>query len=98
MAPSMRNPRKVYDRLFGTQAHSRFRNITDLALGNASQLRKRLSVEDRQKFGEYLDSIRTIEVRMDRIDKMKSDLAEARIERPAEHLPRNEYILMEIYW
>ena len=92
VAPSMRNPRKVYDRLFGTQAHSRFRNITDLALGNASQLKKRLSVDDRQKFGEYLESIRTIEVRMDRIDKMKSDLAEARIERPAEHLPRNEYI------
>ena len=92
VAPSMRNPRKVYDRLFGTQAHSRFRNITDLALSNASQLKKRLSVDDRQKFGEYLESIRTIEVRMDRIDKMKSDLAEARIERPAEHLPRNEYI------
>ncbi|MDP6858728.1 MAG: DUF1552 domain-containing protein [Verrucomicrobiales bacterium] len=92
VAPSMRNPRKVYDRLFGTQAHTRFRNITDLALGNASRLQKRLSAEDRQKFGEYLESIRTIETRMDRIDKMKLELAEAKIERPAEHLPRNEYI------
>ena len=27
VAPSMRNPRKVYDRLFGTQSHTRFRNI-----------------------------------------------------------------------
>tara|TARA_B110000014_G_C20070334_1_gene558144 strand:- start:640 stop:1404 length:765 start_codon:yes stop_codon:yes gene_type:complete len=88
----MRNPRKVYDRLFGTQSHTRFRNITDLALGNASQLQKRLSAEDRQKFGEYLESIRTIETRMDRIEKMKSELAEAKIKRPAEHLPRNEYI------
>ena len=29
---------------------------------------------------------------MERIDKMKSELAAARIQRPAEHLPRNEYI------
>ena len=92
VAPSMRNPRKVYDRLFGTRSHTRLRNITDLALSNARQLQKRLGSQDRQKFGEYLESIRTVETRMERIDKMKSELAAARIERPAEHLPRNEYI------
>ena len=92
VAPSMRNPRKVYDRLFGTRSHARLRNITDLALDNARQLQKRLGSQDRQKFGEYLESIRTVETRMERIDKMKSALAAARIERPAEHLPRNEYI------
>ena len=88
----MRNPRKVYDRLFGTQAHTRFRNITDLALNNAQQLQKRLSSNDRRKFDEYLESVRTIETRMDRIDKMKSELAASNIKRPAEHMPRNEYI------
>ena len=92
VAPSMKNPRKVYDRLFGTQSNTRFRNITDLALGNAHQLQKRLSNSDRHKFEEYLEAIRTIENRMDRIDSMKSQLAKARIERPDEHLPRNEYI------
>ncbi|MFT5106244.1 MAG: hypothetical protein ACI8XO_003664 [Verrucomicrobiales bacterium] len=92
VAPSMRNPRKVYDRLFGTQAHTRFRNITDLALGNARQLQKRLSANDRQKFDEYLESVRTIEKRMDRIEQMKIELAAADIKRPAEILPRNEYI------
>ncbi len=92
VAPSMRNPRKVYDRLFGTQANSRQRNITDLALDNARQLKNRLGSEDRQKFAEYLESIRTIETRMDRIDQMKSELTAASIKRPAEHLPRNEYI------
>jgi len=92
VAPSMRNPRKVYDRLFGTRMHTRFRNITDLALGNARQLKQRLSVSDRRKFDEYFDSIRTIETRMDRIDRMKSELVTAEIKRPAEHLPRNEYI------
>lgn len=92
VAPSMRNPRKVYNRLFGTQANTQFRNITDLALGNARDLRKQLSTADRHKFDEYLEAVRTIETRMDRVDAMKAKLAAAKIERPAEHLPRNEYI------
>ncbi|NQV23395.1 MAG: DUF1552 domain-containing protein [Rhodopirellula sp.] len=92
VAPSMRNPRQVYDRLFGTRANTRFRNITDLALGNARRLQQRLSNSDQRKFDEYFDAIRTIENRMDRIDSMKAELAAARVERPAEHLPRNEYI------
>ncbi len=92
VAPSMRHPRQVYDRLFGTRANTRFRNITDLALGNARQLQKRLSTSDQRKFDEYFESIRTIETRMDRIDSMKAELAAAKIERPAEIMPRNEYI------
>ena len=92
VAPSMRNPRKIYDRLFGTQANTRSRNITDLALGSARQLQKRLGTADRRKFDEYFDAVRTIETRMDRIEKMKSELAATDIKRPAEHLPRNEYI------
>ncbi len=92
VAPSMRKPRKVYDRLFGTQAHTHFRNITDLALGNARQMQKRLSHTDRGKFEEYVESIRTIEKRMDRIDEMKSELVAAEIKRPVDYLPRNEYI------
>ena len=92
VAPSMRNPRKVYDRLFGTESHKRSRNITDLALGNAKQLSKRLSAKDKLKFEEYFEAIRTIEKRMDRIDDMKNDLKKANIARPEDHLPRNEYI------
>ena len=92
VAPSMRNPRKVYDRLFGTKTNTRFRNITELALGNARRLQQRLSANDRRKFDEYMEAIRTIETRMDRIDSMKSELAVAKVERPAEHLPRNDYI------
>lgn len=92
VAPSMRDPRMVYDRLFGTQANSSLRNITDLALGNARQMKERLSANDRGKFEEYVESIRAVEKRMDRIEAMKSQLAVAGIQRPSEHLPRNEYI------
>lgn len=92
VAPSMRNPRKVYDRLFGTQQNTQHRNITDLALGSAHSLQQKLSRDDRARFDEYFDAIRTIENRMDRIEQMKTDLLRAQIKRPAEHLPRNEYI------
>lgn len=92
VAPSMRNPRKIYDRLFGTHSDGPSRNITDLALSSARQLQKRLSGADRRKFDEYFYAIRTIETRMDRIESMKSELAAARIKRPAAHLPRNDYI------
>lgn len=92
VAPSMRNPRQVYDRLFGTRTNTQFRNITDLALGNARDLQRRLSANDRQKFDEYFEAIRAIETRMDRIESMKTNLVAEQIERPEEHLPRNEYI------
>ena len=92
VAPSMRNPRKVYDRLFGTNSNDRHRDITDLALDSARHLRRRLGVADRQKFDEYIEAIRAIETRMDRIESMRSELQAAEIERPEEHLPRNEYI------
>ena len=92
VAPSMRNPRKIYDRLFGTRSDTPFRNITDLALDNARRFQSRLSVSDRRKFDEYFEAVRTIETRMDRIESMKTKLAAANIERPAKHLPRNEYI------
>ena len=52
VAPSMRNPRKIYDRLFGTRSNNNSRNITDLALDNARSLQKHLSANDRAKFGE----------------------------------------------
>ncbi|MFT5123995.1 MAG: hypothetical protein ACI9TH_004350 [Kiritimatiellia bacterium] len=92
VAPSMRDPRKVYDRLFSTGTHTRHRNITDLVLGNAHRLEKKLGRTDREKFAEYFEAIRTIEQRMDRLDRMKAEVASYKPERPRDHLPRNEYI------
>lgn len=93
VAPSMRDPRKVYDRLFGTQASTRYRNITDLVLGNARNLQRKLGTADRHKFNEYFEAVRSIETRLDRIDAMRADLKPVDIDRPGEgHLPRKEYI------
>ena len=93
VAPSMRDPQKVYRRLFGTRDAENFRNITDLVLEDARSLKRELGSEDRHKFNEYFDSIRTIEEQMEKMARMKTDLAKTTIEEPAAaYLPRGEYI------
>lgn len=93
VAPSMRDPQKVYRRLFGTRDAENFRNITDLVLEDARSLKRELGSEDRHKFNEYFDSIRTIEEQMEKMARMKTDLAKTSIEEPAAaYLPRGEYI------
>ncbi len=92
VAPSMRDPRQVYDRLFSTRSNTRYRNITDLVLGNARSLEKTLGKVDRQKFAEYFDSIRSIETRMDKMDLLRADINRYKPARPSDHFPRNEYI------
>jgi len=93
VAPSMRDPQKVYRRLFGTRDTENFRNITDLVLEDARSLKRELGSEDRHKFNEYFDSIRTIEEQMEKMARMKTDLAKTTIEEPAAaYLPRGEYI------
>ncbi|MDF1756398.1 MAG: DUF1552 domain-containing protein [Verrucomicrobiales bacterium] len=93
VAPSIRDPRKMYQRLFSTQEIDRYRNITDLVLEDANSMKRKLGYADRQKFAEYYDSIRIIETQMDRLEQMKGELLKVSLEEPAEtYLPRGEYI------
>ncbi len=93
VAPSLRDPRKVYRRLFSTGEIEQYRNITDLVLEDAHELSSELGYNDRQKFTEYIDSLRAIEKQMDRMESLKSELARVDFEEPTEaHLPRGEYI------
>jgi len=93
VAPSLRDPRKVYRRLFSTSDIENFRNITDLVLEDARSLNRELGYDDRQKFAEYFDSIRHIEEQMDKLEKMKRELSRAPLPEPAvAHLPRSQYI------
>ncbi|MCA9137499.1 MAG: DUF1552 domain-containing protein [Planctomycetales bacterium] len=93
LAPSIRDPRKMYQRLFSTRENDRYRDVTDLVLEDAKGLKQELGYNDRQKFDEYFQSIRTIETQMDRLEKMRSELAQVDFEEPTEaYLPRGEYI------
>lgn len=94
MAPSIREPQKLYDRLFlrnGYQEH--IDNITDLVLADARSLSRKLAVRDRQKLDEFMSMVRDIELR---IEKMEQLLAGVDIEIPkTEVLPRGEYIRLQ---
>ena len=79
--------------MFRTRADSQLRNITDLVLSDARSFQRELSSSDRHKFAEYFDSIRAIEERMVKLEKMRGELQKTRLEEPAEaYLPRGEYI------
>ncbi|MBI1372474.1 MAG: DUF1552 domain-containing protein [Phycisphaera sp.] len=93
VAPSLRDPRKVYERLFSTKENRNYKAITDLVLADARGLEKELGAADRHKFGEYFEAVRAIEQRIDRMEKMRGELAKVSIdEPPASRLPRGEYI------
>ncbi|NNE01059.1 MAG: DUF1552 domain-containing protein [Pirellulaceae bacterium] len=93
VAPSLRDPLQVYQRLFGTEEQKSYQAITDLVLGDARSLKQELGYSDRHKFDEYFDAVRTIEQRIDRMDAMRSELANVSIDEPATaQLPRGEYI------
>ena len=72
-------------------------NYRELGVGHyeadAKSLERDLGYRDRQKFTEYFESIRTIETQMDRLEKMKVELAKVDFEEPSEaYLPRGDYI------
>lgn len=93
LAPSIRDPRKMYRRLFSSGEIDRSRDITHLVLEDANSLKKELGYSDRQKFAEYYDSLRAIELQMDRLEQMKNELAKVTFDEPPEaYLPRGEYI------
>lgn len=93
VAPSLRDPRRVYQRLFGSSNVESLRNVTDLVLADARAMKRGLGKEDRHKFNEYFESVRAIETQMDRLEAMRVDLDRVPMAEPSvAHLPRGEYI------
>jgi hypothetical protein len=81
--PAEINPRNVLNRLFGNSASGREaekinpldRQMLDLVLGGARDLRKRLPRGDQQKLDEYLDSVRSVERRIAAIELRQQEAA-----------------------
>ena len=63
------NPRRVYERLFHTDAAPEraadHQNLLDFVLSDAKRLRRRVGRDDQQKIDEYLDSVRAVERRIE---------------------------------
>lgn len=94
IAPSIREPQKLYDRLFLRDSYrNHVADVTDLVLADAKTLSKKLPSDDRETMERFMEMIRDIEVR---IEKMSKLLSSVDIKIPKnEVLPRGEYIRLQ---
>jgi hypothetical protein len=60
-----KNPRAVFQRLFGKPQLEPTRSVLDVVLADAQALRKKLGRDDQAKLDEYLNSVRTTERRIE---------------------------------
>ncbi|MEI8367482.1 MAG: DUF1552 domain-containing protein [Planctomycetia bacterium] len=95
IAPSIREPQKLYDRLFLRQGYrDHVADVTDLVLADAGSLARRLGREDRRTLDEFMEMIRGIERRIAKMDRL---LTEADVRIPTQEvLPRGEYIRLQM--
>ncbi|MBS0206985.1 MAG: DUF1552 domain-containing protein [Planctomycetes bacterium] len=95
MAPSIREPQKLYDRLFLRDSYRKHvADVTDLVLADANTLSEKLGRDDRRTLGEFMEMIRNIERRIQKMDKLLSDV-DIKIPKN-EVLPRGEYIRLQM--
>lgn len=94
IAPSIRDPRRLYERLFKADGYrTHLDDVTDLILADAHSLSRRLGREDRVVLDEYMEMVRGVELRISRLEALIRD---ADIEEPPEtRLPRGEYIRLQ---
>jgi hypothetical protein len=79
--PMVRDPRVVFDQLFGVGSTPEERaanlktdrSILDWVSTQITQLRKEIGASDRQRLSEYLDNIREIERRIQRVEARNSN-------------------------
>ena len=89
-------PARVFDQLVGDGKGRRLdRGILDAVLADARSLQPRISTDDRKKLGEYLESVRDVERRIDRAGKeerlegWRPTLARPNMPRPSDEIPQN---------
>ena len=95
VARSIKDPRKVFQRLFNVQEHQANASVLDLVMADAKDLQTKLGRLDRHKLDEYMDSVRTVEQQIERITKRQVDIRDLDIEQPEKlwtTMRRDEYI------
>jgi len=91
--PRDTEPRVVFDRMFRSKSGGvADRSVVDLVLEDAKALQRQASEEDKHKVGEYLESIRAVERRIQFADEHAARAAtnpalSASLKRPANGIP-----------
>jgi hypothetical protein len=96
-------PARAFDLIAGDGGKRELdRSILDAVFADAKSLRSQVSQADRVKLDEYLESIRSIEKRIDRAGKEKRlegwrpSLAKPDVPRPASDIPQNVPVHMQL--
>jgi hypothetical protein len=94
IAPSIKNPRKLYDRLFMADSYrNHVQDVTDLILADTKSISRKLGNQDKDILDGFVSMIREIELRIEKLEKMISG---ADVNQPTnEILPRGEYIRLQ---
>jgi hypothetical protein len=88
-------PSLAFDRLFKDEVNRGDLSVLDAVLEDADDVRRKVSSRDRQKIDEYLDSVRDVEMRIERAGKVgelqgwRPTLEKPNIPRPAEGIPQD---------
>ncbi|MEY3277055.1 MAG: hypothetical protein RL153_2323 [Verrucomicrobiota bacterium] len=88
-------PALAFDRLFKDGAGKGDQSVLDSVMGDAQDLRRKISRRDQQKLDEYLDSVREVEVRIEsagkggRLEGWRPTLEKPNIPRPADGIPQD---------
>tara|TARA_B100000945_G_scaffold300888_1_gene283149 strand:+ start:2634 stop:3842 length:1209 start_codon:yes stop_codon:yes gene_type:complete len=95
VAKSMRDPDKVFRRLFVVEKDRVSASILDLVLEDARRLEQSLGAQDLRKLDEYMESVRAVEKQIKRIEDRKGTIEQLQLEAPTvpwPELERHEYI------
>ena len=94
IAPSIKNPRKLYDRLFMADSfRNHVQNVTDLILADTKSLARKLGGSDRETLDGFVSMVRDIEKRIEKLEKLVQSVD---LKQPTnEVLPRGEYIRLQ---
>ncbi|MDB6170856.1 MAG: hypothetical protein JWL59_167 [Chthoniobacteraceae bacterium] len=88
-------PALAFDRLFKDEVQRGDKSVLDAVLGDAQDLRRRISSSDQRKLDEYLDSVREVEQRIENAGKKgelqgwRPTLDKPNIPRPADGIPQD---------
>ena len=88
-------PALAFDRLFKDSNEKGDRSVLDAVLSDAQSLRRQISLNDRRKLDEYLDSVRDVEQRIDTAGKKgelqgwRPTLSKPDMARPADGIPQD---------
>lgn len=91
-----KNPRTVFQRLFGKPDADATRSILDTVQADAKALNNRLGREDQEKLAEYLDSVRATERRIQMAEKISRSMKPPSLAEPA-GIPesRHDYLRLQ---